>query len=680
MEQPVIINFVYDHEDKDELIPCLNALRKMLSRDGKYSISHRLDIPTFVWEFTDFPSVRERMAKKAIYFFFVGMNVAGGESRQRVEELMFDDWEEAYLVALDNKAFEIDGYFHGRNALRLFDWKLRHSDGTEDYQVEKLLLNVAKDIYKCMVNEKASLSIFLSHAKSDSFGVNAALAVRNYINCNTTMREFFDATSIEDGDNFEKRIKEGLKDVAVICFQSDHYHDSMWCGKEVLLAKQNDLPMVLVDCSLERIDRLLPYLSNIPSLRPKCRTHSGAMMIDEFDSLKVVLAITIESLRHAYALQKLEAQRDAGVLPKDAVILSRPPEPFDVLVRLKDYPRPVYYPEPPMMTVERCLYEGIGFDLRTVTSDSRMYNRFEGVSVGISVSEPSSIDEDDISHIGRSVDDIKNLVTDLSRALLFRNAGLIYGGDLQDREGSNFTWVMVEEWRGLMKRYGMKLPKLKNYVAWTLQGLSSSLEKSRMSDYQTAVEKICVAQPTRVLFTLKEVDGVYPAATGEDLFVWAKSLTKMREESIAASNVRICAGGKRYGAKGRMPGVLEEILIAVKANKPLYLMGGFGGICQDVADIILDRKDKVVSMTTAGQIENTKGYAEFVNTAKFHGDYIDIEAEAKAVLTKAPITTLANNAGLTLEEYKLLLTSPFADECITLVLNGLEKCYSKSIK
>lgn len=670
--QPITVHFVYCHEDKDELMPCLNALHKMLSRDPNYPISHRLDIPTFVWEFTDFPSVRERISEKAMYFFFVGINVAGGESRQCLEKLTFDDWEKAYLIALDNKAFEIDGYFHGGNALRLFDWKHKHSDGTEEYQVEKLLLNVAKDIYKCLVSEKASLSIFLSHAKSDPLGVNAALAVRDYINCNTTMREFFDATSIEDGDNFEERITSGLNEVAVICFQSDHYHDSMWCCKEMMFAKQKDLPMLLVDCSLDGIDRLLPYSANIPSLRPKCRIHSGAITIDEFDSLKVVLAIVIESLRHVYARKKLEALRDSGLLPKESLILSRPPEPFDVLVSMKDCPRPVYYPEPPMMTAERCLYEEIGFDLRTVTSNSMMYNRLKGLSVGISVSEPSLIDEDDIAHIGRSVDDIKNLVTDISRALLFRGAGLIYGGDLQDREGNNFTWVMVNEWRDLMKKHGMKLPKIRNYVAWPLQRCSSSIDKSIMSDYQTAVEKIYVAQPTGLSFPLKEVDGVYPAATGEDLFVWARSLTNMREESIAVSNARICAGGKRYGAKGRMPGVLEEILIAVEKDKPLYILGGFGGIVADVAALICGKESVIHSVNFNSQFKNTPGYEEFVEFANKQGISCDIEQEVSRVFDARLLPRLAKNAGLGAAEYHRLLFTPFADECIYLILKGLE--------
>lgn len=678
--QPITIHFLYDTQDKAELMPCLNALRKMLSRDSNYPISHRLDIPTFVWEFVDFPILRERRSDKAIYFVFVGKNVAGGEPRQFVENLKFDDWETPYLVALDNKAFEIDCCFKGRNALRLFDWKLKHSDGREEYLIEQLLLNVAKDVYKCLKNDTASLSIFLSHAKNDAFGVNAASAVRNYINCNTTMQEFFDATSIEDGDNFEKRITSGLDEVAVICFQSDHYHDSMWCSKELLLAKKNDLPLLLVDCCNESMDRISPYSANMPSLRPKSRVHSGAKTIDENESLRIVLAIAIESLRCVYIRRKLESLRDAGLMPKEGIILSRPPEPFDVLVRMKDSTRIVCYPEPPLKTAERFLYEEAGFDLVTVTSNSEMYNELGGVSVGISVSEPSLIEEDDISHIGRSVDDIKTLVTDISRALLFRGAGLIYGGDLQCREGNSFTWVMVDEWRDLMNKHGMSLPKLKNYIAWPLQGQISSIDKAKLSDYQTAVEKICVAQPSDLFFPLKKAKGVYPFTTGEDLFVWAKSLSKMREESIEVSNARICAGGKRYGAKGRMPGVLEEILLAIKANKPLYLLGGFGGICQDVVDFILGRKDTVVSMTTAGQIEKTDGYGEFVRFSKLQGDDIDIEGEVKAVLAKTQISTLADNAGLALEDYKLVLTSPFADECIPLVLCGLEKCYAKSAK
>ena len=40
---------------------------------------------------------------------------------------------------------------------------------------------------------------------------------------------------------------------------------------------------------------------------------------------------------------------------------------------------------------------------------------------------------------------------------------------------------------------------------------------------------------------------------------------------------RVCLGGKTSGYEGRKPGVQEEAQMALEYNKPLYLMGGFGG-------------------------------------------------------------------------------------------------------
>lgn len=40
---------------------------------------------------------------------------------------------------------------------------------------------------------------------------------------------------------------------------------------------------------------------------------------------------------------------------------------------------------------------------------------------------------------------------------------------------------------------------------------------------------------------------------------------------------RICMGGKTSGFEGREPGVIEEAKLALEYDKPLYLMGGFGG-------------------------------------------------------------------------------------------------------
>ena len=65
-------------------------------------------------------------------------------------------------------------------------------------------------------------------------------------------------------------------------------------------------------------------------------------------------------------------------------------------------------------------------------------------------------------------------------------------------------------------------------------------------------------------------------------FIWSRCLTEMREKSVASSDVRIFAGGKTSGYMGLMPGVLEEFVIAVDRQKPIFLLGGFGGVVQEI--------------------------------------------------------------------------------------------------
>jgi len=61
----------------------------------------------------------------------------------------------------------------------------------------------------------------------------------------------------------------------------------------------------------------------------------------------------------------------------------------------------------------------------------------------------------------------------------------------------------------------------------------------------------------------------------------------MRENSISSSAARICVGGKLFGYKGKMPGVLEEIVLALNAQMPIFLLGAFGGVVGNVCKLLL---------------------------------------------------------------------------------------------
>lgn len=58
----------------------------------------------------------------------------------------------------------------------------------------------------------------------------------------------------------------------------------------------------------------------------------------------------------------------------------------------------------------------------------------------------------------------------------------------------------------------------------------------------------------------------------------------MRNVMTRESDARIILGGRVHDFKGRMPGVAEESLAALRAGQPLFLLGGFGGCARDIAE------------------------------------------------------------------------------------------------
>ncbi len=62
-----------------------------------------------------------------------------------------------------------------------------------------------------------------------------------------------------------------------------------------------------------------------------------------------------------------------------------------------------------------------------------------------------------------------------------------------------------------------------------------------------------------------------------------QQMTALRNCMTALLNpgCRICLGGKIQGYEGKEPGIMEEARLALNNNKPLYLIGGFGGATRE---------------------------------------------------------------------------------------------------
>lgn len=57
---------------------------------------------------------------------------------------------------------------------------------------------------------------------------------------------------------------------------------------------------------------------------------------------------------------------------------------------------------------------------------------------------------------------------------------------------------------------------------------------------------------------------------------WGPSLTAMRRTLASRCDARIAAGGATAGYRGDMPGVAEEVLLSLDADKPTFVTGALG--------------------------------------------------------------------------------------------------------
>jgi hypothetical protein len=246
---------------------------------------------------------------------------------------------------------------------------------------------------------------------------------------------------------------------------------------------------------------------------------------------------------------------------------------------------------------------------------------------------------DDAAMRGLSPRHQRDLVAELARHLLATEARIAYGGDFRE---AGFTELLVEAQRGHARSTGTASPKLVSY-------LLEPLPAEQRADFADAVGFIDVR--------FFDLDSVADDSAAASALSQAMSLRAMRREIARDAVALVAIGGRTSGYAGWRPGIAEEIASAIAADKPIYLIGGFGG--------------------------STGWYAN----AAFRGGEIPdappppvLGPETTGDLALPPVDEvvralrgrLARN-GLTSAENLRLAQSVDADEIVALVLGGLDQ-------
>lgn len=593
------ISIVY-HKDSDELEKIANNLFKLLYRNFDKPIEKGLMIDTYFIKVNESIDLDEY--DNSFFIFLVDDNMVC----TRVSNV---DEEKSLIVSYTKNIMKSDF-----NTADLF------LDGKKENIELGLFTFLAKKLYF-----QNNLTLFLSHTKRDGIGETIAKAYNIFIANDSKLESFIDINDISYSDNLEEEINNSLKDSIFIGFESDGYSDSNWTQYEIVLAKERNIPIILIDCIERRIGRRFPYLGNSLVLSNNSIEENIKDILLEAVRLKIneEKIIYFNSIYH-YANVKF---------------LNNAPELLDLQSIEEDI---IIYPEPPITDVEKKILEKSGKKIYTPLTYSCQGELNK--KIGISISEVNGEFNNGIENIH-----LYTAQEVIAKYLLYTKNKIIYGGDISYKKSFNFVEVLAQ----IAESYDNKNESIINHVCYPL---NKKIDQDIKAKYRNIIEF-----KDFNLLGIKEPDEIMPYSHIESLIPFSNNLSLMRAMMAKESDARIMLGGKHFGYLGKYPGLLEEAYYTLKAGKPLYLIGGFGGVSKLIVDLI--NGEDVKELTYDWQLNNqlNKNFKALIENG--------IEPNYEEVINTIKNSKLNN---LLEEDNKKLFYSTSIEEIIFYIIKGLK--------
>lgn len=487
------------------------------------------------------------------------------------------------------------------------------------------------------------LQIFISHAKKD--GKEKADELKSYIAMNTKLRYFYDANSIKDGVNFSNVINKNGENSLLVVLNSDAYSERDWCQREIINAKENECPILLVEMIKNGTDRLFPYIGNVPCVSYKNNSWENV--------LQILLRTALQCTYQSRFLDYIACSRKYKNLRKLPCV----PEIFTVS-KIKE--NNVLYPEPPLGFAEKELLQNRYPYKKFYTSSCLVDFSLKNKRISISVSNPEDSNKNGISNLF-----LHDLVMEFARYIIINEGTLVYGGDLR-KEGYTQSFSDIARNYKELKEIDSSKTFFTNYFAWPIY-LEIKENIETLADFKYSRVKTEFVKPPKI-DGLDENKYLTPD-TFENKVVWAKSLSKMRQEKEQNTDAIIIAGGKKNGFKGFMPGILEEFITAVKMNHPIYLLGGYGGMATIIAEI-LDENSQLSDFKEI--LFKDEIYKTFIDSyTEKYSDEINLD-DVYSIIKKSKNLV---NKGLSAEDQRILMYSDNIIESVELVFKGLKESF-----
>lgn len=156
------------------------------------------------------------------------------------------------------------------------------------------------------------LKVFVSHTKrsSDDEGPDVDDLVELVRTCigSTHLSEFFDASDLQPGKDWEKDLRENSARSALLAIRTDLYASREWCQREVAIAKCAGMPVVTLDAigrGEERGSFLMDHVPRVP-------VRKGQEHWSQQDVMRALNVLTDECLKRAIWLRQQEITDSEG--------------------------------------------------------------------------------------------------------------------------------------------------------------------------------------------------------------------------------------------------------------------------------------------------------------------------------------------------------------------------------
>lgn len=640
MTAPLSVYVLY-HVDNKEGREIYERLYKLLCRDADDPFFDGLDIPVYFCTGSDTQNINTldySRAEKTVVMLLLDHKMYISEAwREAVNNIPNDP--NICLCPVSQYQYAFD--FSNRTEFQQFISLKTYSviDNWQEFKTrvfDYLIRSLSP-------NPKKKLKIFISHSKrdKDNLGRVNAENLRDYLRKETKEDSFYDVNDIVDGFRFDHQIEEAIKDSLLIVLFTNTYSSREWCRRELLTAKKHKIPAIAVFMVNGDIDRVFPYIGNIPS----------TIYNSEW---RPVLNLLFRTALDMYHEQKLLE----GIKDEETSVLPFPPEAFSFSI-VNDTKEKVLYPEPPLGQEEIEI-------LQAIRPKTCFYTPMQYLANGIDLKEKkiaiSVSESENLEFLGLSQTMLRDLTVELSRHILIAKGRMVYGGDLR-KDGYTELFKELSYQYGQFEKTDSSHIYFDNYLSWPI---TTKLTEGVEADYKhNRVRLIKVSRADECEGNVK-LEEFLPPVGDSNLFLWGQSLTKMRQTMEEAVSARIIVGGRTGGFKGKMAGLLEEFKLAKEKNHPVFLVGGFGGISGMLCAAI--RRE----ITSNAFVDKACKYDYYESLYKYYaakGQPIDY-----SWIDGLSIKDLNN--GLSIEANKRLFVSTNIMEIVSIILNGLSKTLS----